>query len=134
MTRSILFVEDDETDRFFLKLSLSESNLDIDASYCSSGAEALDCLRTHDAPGLIITDLSMPDMDGLELTETLKSDKAFSAIPVLMLSTSNDERDVRRFYEKAGNAYIRKPDTPDGYARVLSEISRFWFSVAERIS
>ena len=74
MTRSILFVEDDETDRFFLKLSLSESNLDIDASYCSSGAEALDRLRTHDAPGLIITDLSMPDMDGLELTETLKSD------------------------------------------------------------
>ena len=134
MTRSILFVEDDETDRFFLKLSLSESNLDIDASYCSSGAEALDRLRTHDAPGLIITDLSMPEMDGLELTETLKSDKAFSAIPVLMLSTSNDERDVRRFYEKAGNAYIRKPDSPDGYERVLSEISRFWFSVAERIS
>lgn len=134
MTRSILFVEDDETDRFFLKLSLSESNLDIDASYCSSGAEALDRLRTHDAPGLIITDLSMPDMDGLELTETLKSDKAFSAIPVLMLSTSNDERDVRRFYEKAGNAYIRKPDSPDGYERVLSEISRFWFSVAERTS
>jgi len=132
MTRSILFVEDDETDRFFLKLSLSESNLDIDASYCSSGAEALDRLRTHDAPGLIITDLSMPDMDGLELTETLKSDQVFSAIPVLMLSTSNDERDVRRFYEKAGNAYIRKPDTPDGYERVLSEISRFWFSVAER--
>lgn len=134
MTRSILFVEDDETDRFFLKLSLSESNLDIDASYCSSGAEALDRLRTHDAPGLIITDLSMPEMDGLELTETLKSDKAFSAIPVLMLSTSNDERDVRRFYEKAGNAYIRKPDSPDGYERVLSEISRFWFSVAERTS
>lgn len=134
MTRSILFVEDDETDRFFLKLSLSESNLDIDASYCSSGAEALDRLRTQDAPGLIITDLSMPDMDGLELTETLKSDKAFSAIPVLMLSTSNDERDVRRFYEKAGNAYIRKPDSPDGYERVLSEISRFWFSVAERTS
>lgn len=134
MTRSILFVEDDEIDRFFLKLSLSESNLDIDASYCSSGAEALDRLRTHDAPGLIITDLSMPDMDGLELTETLKSDKAFSAIPVLMLSTSNDERDVRRFYEKAGNAYIRKPDSPDGYERVLSEISRFWFSVAERTS
>ena len=132
MTRSILFVEDDETDRFFLKLSLSESNLDIDASYCSSGAEALDRLRTHDAPGLIITDLSMPDMDGLELTETLKSDQVFSAIPVLMLSTSNDERDVRRFYQKAGNAYIRKPDTPDGYERVLSEISRFWFSVAER--
>lgn len=132
MTRSILFVEDDETDRFFLKLSLSESNLDIDASYCSSGAEALDRLRTHDAPGLIITDLSMPDMDGLELTEALKSDQAFSAIPVLMLSTSNDEGDVRRFYEKAGNAYIRKPDTPDGYERVLSEISRFWFSVAER--
>lgn len=132
MTRSILFVEDDETDRFFLKLSLSESNLDIDASYCSSGAEALDRLRTHDAPGLIITDLSMPDMDGLELTETLKSDQVFSAIPVLMLSTSNDERDVRRFYEKAGNAYIRKPDTPDGYEHVLSEISRFWFSVAER--
>ena len=134
MTRSILFVEDDETDRFFLKLSLSESNLDIDVSYCSSGAEALDRLRTHDAPGLIITDLSMPEMDGLELTETLKSDKAFSAIPVLMLSTSNDERDVRRFYEKAGNAYIRKPDSPDGYERVLSEISRFWFSVAERTS
>lgn len=134
MTRSILFVEDDETDRFFLKLSLSESNLDIDASYCSSGAEALDRLRTHDAPGLIITDLSMPEMDGLELTEALKSDKAFSAIPVLMLSTSNDEKDVRRFYEKAGNAYIRKPDSPDGYERVLSEISRFWFSVAERTS
>lgn len=132
MTRSILFVEDDETDRFFLKLSLSESNLDIDASYCNSGAEALERLRTHDAPGLIITDLSMPEMDGLELTETLKSDQAFRTIPVLMLSTSNDERDVRQFYEKAGNAYIRKPDSPDGYERVLSEISRFWFSVAER--
>lgn len=132
MTQSILFVEDDATDRMFLQLSLDESNLDVEASYCEGGREALDYLRSHKAPDLIVTDLSMPGMDGVELTQTLKSDEAFSRIPVLMLSTSNNKSDVRRFYGKAGNAYIRKPDSPEGYERVLSEISRFWFNVAER--
>lgn len=132
MTQSILFVEDDATDRMFLQLSLDECNLDVEASYCEGGREALDYLRSHKAPDLIVTDLSMPGMDGVELTQTLKSDEAFSRIPVLMLSTSNNKSDVRRFYGKAGNAYIRKPDSPEGYERVLSEISRFWFNVAER--
>lgn len=132
MTRSIMFVEDDATDRLFLKLSLDESDLDVDATYCCGGAEALERLRSDNAPDLIVTDLSMPGMDGVELTQTLKSDEALSAIPVLMLSTSNNKSDVRRFYSKAGNAYIRKPDSPEGYERVLAEISHFWFSVAER--
>lgn len=132
MTQSILFVEDDATDRMFLKLSLDDSDLDVDAKYCEDGVKALEFLRSNQAPDLIVTDLSMPGMDGVELTRTLKSDDTFSSIPVLMLSTSNHKSDVRRFYGKAGNAYIRKPDSPEGYERVLSEISRFWFSVAER--
>lgn len=134
MPQSILFVEDDATDRMFLKLSLDDSDLDVEASYCEGGREALEYLRSHKAPDLIVTDLSMPGMDGVELTQALKSDEALSSIPVLMLSTSNNKTDVRRFYGKAGNAYIRKPDSPEGYERVLSEISRFWFTVAERAS
>ncbi len=134
MTQSILFVEDDATDRMFLKLSLDDSDLDVDATYCEDGNKALEFLRTHKAPDLIVTDLSMPGMDGVELTQTLKSDDALSGIPVLMLSTSNNKSDVRRFYGKAGNAYIRKPDSPEGYERVLNEISHFWFTVAERSS
>lgn len=132
MTQSILFVEDDATDRMFLKLSLDDSDLDVEASYCEDGLQALQFLKSHEAPDLIVTDLSMPGMDGVELTQTLKMDETFSGIPVLMLSTSNNKSDVRRFYGKAGNAYIRKPDSPEGYERVLSEISRFWFKVAER--
>lgn len=132
MTQTILFVEDDETDRLFLKLSLDETGLGLNASYCEDGLQALEYLKSNDAPDLIVTDLSMPGMDGLELTQTLKSDEAYSIIPVLMLSTSNSKIDVRRFYSKSGNAYIRKPESPEGYQRVLSEISRFWFEVAER--
>jgi len=132
MTQSILFVEDDATDRMFLKLSLDDSDLDVDAQYCEDGLKALEFLKSHEAPDLIVTDLSMPGMDGVELTRTLKSDETFSSIPVLMLSTSNSKTDVRRFYSKAGNAYIRKPDSPEGYEQVLGEISRFWFDVAER--
>ena len=131
MTQSILFVEDDATDRMFLKLSLDDSNLDVEASYCEDGVQALEYLRSHEPPDLIVTDLSMPGMDGVELPQTLKSDESYCGIPVLMLSTSNNRSDVRRFYGKAGNAYIRKPDSPDGYQMVLTEISRFWFSVAE---
>ena len=132
MTQSILFVEDDATDRMFLKLSLDDSDLDVDAQYCEDGLKALEFLKSHEAPDLIVTDLSMPGMDGVELTRTLKSDETFSSIPVLMLSTSNSKTDVRRFYSKAGNAYIRKQDSPEGYEQVLGEISRFWFNVAER--
>ncbi|WP_439636695.1 response regulator [Oceanicaulis sp.] len=128
MTRSVLFVDDDAVDRMFLEMSLKESGLDIDATYCENGVEAMKSLREK-TPDLVVTDLSMPEMSGIELTQALKSDDAYNSIPVLMLSTSNNKSDVRDFYSTFGNAYIRKPESIEGYERVIKEISRFWFGL-----
>jgi len=132
MGLNVLFVDDDEHDLLFLKLTLEQSEAVIAPTYLNSAEEVLDHLQTQPAPDLIVTDLSMPTMNGLELTHALKQDDRYRRIPVWMLTGSTAPEDVNGFYQEAGNAYIRKPSSPDGYEHLINEISHFWDDVAIR--
>lgn len=82
-------------------------------------------------PDLILLDLNLPKLDGREVLKRLKADSSLKRIPVVVLTTSEAERDVDRVYELQANCYITKPKDLDDFFTVVQLIESFWFSVAE---
>lgn len=128
--KTVLFVDDDELDLMFVQEALAQSSLDVQAHYVTDAASAMRHFEEKGVPDLIVTDLSMPGMNGIEFTSMLKAHPTLRQIPVLMLSTSGAMKDIRTFYDAYGNAYICKPDSPAGYSAVIKAMGDFWFDVA----
>jgi CheY-like chemotaxis protein len=101
----------------------------------SDGVEALAFLRRegrHAAaprPDVILLDLNLPRMDGREVLAALKADPALRRIPVVILTTSQDEQDVLRAYELHANCYITKPVDLDQFIAVIQSIESFWLTI-----
>ena len=101
------------------------------------GVEALDFLYARDgfsrrAPGnptVMLLDLKMPRLDGLEVLRHMKSDDALRQTPVVMLTSSHDERDIRASYELGANAYVVKPVEFQRLVEVLSHLEKFWLDI-----
>ena len=126
MNRSqpILLVEDSAEDVEATLRALRRAGLANPIHHCADGDEALDYLRHsgryadgRDAPvpGVILLDLNLPGTDGREVLEAVKRDSGLKAIPVIVLTTSSDERDVQRCYEAGANSYVKKPVDFDGF-------------------
>ncbi|WP_028794803.1 response regulator [Thalassobaculum salexigens] len=102
---------------------------------CENGREALDYIKRMGSPecprpGLVLLDLNMPGVDGREVLKTLKSDPALSTIPVVILTTSDDEWDVNNCYEAGANTYIKKPVDLEGFFSALRSLREYWLQVA----
>jgi CheY-like chemotaxis protein len=82
-------------------------------------------------PGLILLDLNLPRLDGREVLRRIKNDPQLSTIPVVVLTTSNDEEDVLSCYDAGANTYVTKPIAFDGFLKTVRTIDRYWFSTAE---
>ncbi len=112
----ILLVEDDPADARLVLEALAEENLDRQTLTLSDGRQALDYLRARDRfqgrptgnPAVVLADIKMPNVDGLELLSSIRSDPALCLIPVVMLTASRREDDVRRAYELGSNGYLLK--------------------------
>ena len=109
-SKPILLVEDDYVDTMAVKRVLREFNTANDLVCSLNGEDALEYLRGKDnkMPCLILLDLNMPRMNGLEFLRTIKADEALKGIPVVVLTTSNDEQDMTRSFELGAAAYIVK--------------------------
>ncbi|MFK5922803.1 MAG: response regulator [Verrucomicrobiota bacterium] len=81
-------------------------------------------------PALILLDLNMPGTDGREVLAILKQDEVMKKIPVLVLITSTDERDIRKCYEAGANSYVQKPVNRDGFMDAVQRLTDFWFQLA----
>jgi two-component system response regulator len=133
--------EDDEDDRQFALDALREARHGSELRFVSDGAELLDYLRHHGhyaagqavapRPAIILLDLNMPKMDGREALAEIKADPALRGIPVVVLTTSRDEEDIRRSYDLGASSFITKPVTFHGLVAVLREWSRYWFATVE---
>ncbi len=135
----ILLVEDsiddyDATIRSFEKVHLSNP-----VTWCRSGSDALDYLRgtgryqdqeNLTKPAIILLDLNMPGLDGRKTLEIIKSDGELRKIPVVILTTSVDERDVRDCYEMGASTYIQKPVNFENFIEAMRRIKDYWFGVA----
>lgn len=130
--QAILMVEDSEDDFDATKRAFSKANLLNPIEHAYSGEEALDYLREHmdSLPGIILLDLNMPGLDGRKTLEIIKQQKALRKIPVVILTTSDDERDVAACYDLGANTYIQKPVDFDGLIRAIKQLKEYWFGIA----
>lgn len=137
---TILMADDDPEDREFAREALEGSRLANDFRTVSDGVELLAYLRREGEwgepgsaprPGLILLDLKMPRMDGLEALREIRSDPELRNLPVVVLTTSGADEDIARSYELGANSYIRKPVTFEGLVEALGAVGRYWFEVVE---
>lgn len=117
----ILVVEDSATMRSLIASTLEALGSGFEICEAASGFEALRCLP-RDQFDLIITDINMPDINGLELVSFVKSNAAYSGIPLLIVSTEGSERDRDKGLGLGADAYLVKPFDPDDFVRVAREL------------
>ena len=134
----ILLVDDNADDIELTTEALTASKIHIDSiNVVQDGVEAMQYLRRQgkykDAkrPSVIFLDLNMPKMDGREVLAEMKADADLRCVPVVILTTSDDEEDVLQSYKLHANCYVRKPVDLAGLIKVVQAIDSFWFTVVE---
>jgi CheY-like chemotaxis protein len=131
----ILLVEDNPDDAELTIRALRKNNLANRLVHVGDGAEALDFMfcrgrfegkELEDRPRLILLDLKLPKIDGLEVLRALKTDARTRATPVVVLTTSKEESDLARSYEYGANSYIVKPVDFGKFVEAMREVGSFW--------
>jgi CheY-like chemotaxis protein len=130
----ILIVEDDPRDVELTLTALGEYNLANEVVVTRDGQEALDYLycrgqfdtRSNDNPAVMLLDLKLPKVDGLEVLLQIKSDERLKLIPVVMLTSSHEEKDMMRSYKLGVNAYVVKPVDFHEFVNAVKELGVFW--------
>jgi CheY-like chemotaxis protein len=135
----ILMVEDDPRDVELTLTALADYNLTNEVVVVHDGADALDYLyrrgnfeaRNNENPAVLLLDLKLPKVDGLEVLQQIKSDEALKMIPVVVLTSSREERDMVASYKLGVNAYVVKPVDFHEFVNAIKELGVFWAIVNE---
>jgi CheY-like chemotaxis protein len=134
----ILLVEDNPTDAELTMEALREAKLVNHLVWVKDGAEALDFIFRKGAyadrlagtfPSVILLDLRLPKVDGLEVLQRLKADEQTRRIPVVVLTSSNEDRDILRSYEHGVNSFVSKPVGFEEFARVVAQLGMYWLLI-----
>jgi CheY-like chemotaxis protein len=131
----ILLVEDDPADAELTIRALRRSKVANEPVVVETGQDALAYLRTEppfedaEQPDLILLDLKLPGMSGLELLDILKDDPELHRIPVVVLTTSENPEDITKAYDLRANCYLTKPVDLRQFMRVIGSIDTFWLSI-----
>ncbi len=137
--KRILLVEDDPKDIELTLLALEDHNLRNEIAVARNGIEALDYLyrrghwenRDEGSPLLILLDLKMPKVNGLETLRVIKEDPALQAIPIVALTTSRADQDLSECYRMGVNAYVVKPVIFEKFIDAIKEVGLFWVVINE---
>ncbi len=138
--RTILLVEDNADDEELTVRALQQNNLVNKVVVARDGVEALDCLfgtgkfagRKRVEPELVLLDLKLPKLDGLEVLRRLRSDKRTKLLPVVILTSSKEETDVINGYNLGANSYIRKPVDFIQFSEAVNQLKLYWLVLNER--
>ena len=131
----VLLVEDNPADVELTRKALADGKIRSTVHVASDGFAALQFLRREGPfanaprPDLILLDLTLPGMDGLELLAKLKQDSALRSIPVIVLSSATSDADVEEAYRLHASCYIRKPVNYEQFVDVVRTLEGFWFEV-----
>ena len=133
----ILLVEDRQSDAEMTLRALKRHHLTNGIEWIEDGATAIDYLlrrgsyasRDNDNPRLILLDLKMPKLDGIDVLRILKAEAATRAIPVVMLTSSNEESDIVRSYDLGVNSYIVKPVEFTKFVEEVSKLGIYWIAM-----
>jgi two-component system response regulator len=134
--RPILLVEDNPDDEALTLRALRKNNIPNDVTVARDGAEALDILFPGDGaggmlPGLILLDLKLPKVDGLEVLRRLRADPRTEIVPVVVLTSSKEQEDVLDSYHSGANGYVRKPVNFADFSEAVSTLGMFWLLLNE---
>jgi len=135
----ILLVEDDPKDVELTLTALDEYKLANEVVVAHDGEEALDYLycrgkfetRSNDNPAVLLLDLKLPKVDGLEVLQQMKSDQKLKMIPVVVLTSSHEEKDMVTSYKLGVNAYVVKPVDFHEFVNAVKELGVFWALINE---
>jgi CheY-like chemotaxis protein len=137
---TILVVDDNPDDFYAVQRELTTSGLRNPLVNCESGEQALDYLYGRGRyaavaarppmPAMILLDINMPRMTGIELLRTVRGDAALQALPIIMMTSSNDDRDVLGAFEGGANSYVLKPVSFDGLLHAIQRIRSHWFEIS----
>ena len=132
--KRILLVEDNANDAELTMTALAEQNFANEVDIVRDGAEALDYLfrrnayadRVSNNPTVVLLDLKLPKIDGLEVLQQIKTDEKLRTVPVVMLTSSREEQDLVQSYNLGVNAYVVKPVEFNEFMNALKELGLFW--------
>ncbi len=133
-TKWILLAEDNPKDADLAIRALNSNGSPVKVTHACDGAEVLDCLyrrgafqgHDHGPPSLVLLDLKMPKVDGVEVLRRIKADDSLKVIPVVVFSSSFEQSDVVRTYELGANAYVVKPMHYRQFVSTLNALRDFW--------
>jgi len=125
----ILMVEDDPADQELLRETLRRNGITAELMECATGRATLERLAQDPLPDIILLDLRLPDVDGLEVLRAIKADRRCSRIPVIVLSMSNDPADIDESYARQASAYLQKPETYEGWQDLVRSFTDYWLKV-----
>ena len=126
--RPILLVEDDKINAMTVKRAMKDLKITNLLAHVYNGLEALDYLKnlSNEKPCIILLDLNMPKMNGIELLKNLKKDESFKKIPVVVLTTSNAEKDKTESFNLSIAGYMLKPVDYKQFVDVIKDINLYW--------
>lgn len=137
-SQPILLVEDSPEDFEATQRAFRKSGLKNPLVRCEDGDQALDYLfrrgeyadpARSPRPGVVLLDLNLPGTDGRQVLSEIKGDERLRDIPVVVLTTSADERDITACYRAGANSYIQKPVDIDGFMKAIERLNGYWFEV-----
>lgn len=138
--KMILLVEDNPDDEALTLRALKKNHIGNEVFVVRDGAEALDFLfctgayadrDPHDLPQIILLDLKLPKVDGLEVLRRIRADERTHLLAVVILTSSNEEQDLLEGYKKGANSYIRKPVDFNQFADAIRQLGLYWLVLNE---
>ncbi len=138
--KTILLVEDDSTDADLTRRSLVKSRLLSEVIVVADGQQALDYLRGEgaygdhrqsDAPAVVLLDLKLPKLSGLDFLRVIRADQRLSRLPVVIITGSQEEEDILAGYHLGANSYVRKPLDFKEFQAAIESIGSYWLFVNE---
>jgi len=126
---NILLVDDDEVDVMTVRRAFTKANIVNKLFVASDGIQALDMLRNNGVPDsrrIVLLDLNMPRMNGIEFLREVRADRALHALTVVVLTTSNEDRDRVEAYQLNVAGYLLKPVTFQAFAEVMATLNKYW--------
>ena len=131
---NIIMIEDDEGHARLIERNIRRAGVNNEIIALSSGTEALDYLLGPDGSGevsrqrhlLVLLDLNLPDMSGIDILQKIKANEHVRRSPVVVLTTTDDQREIQRCYDLGCNVYITKPVSYDGFAAAIRQLGLFF--------
>ena len=138
--KKILLVEDSPDDQELIRMAIEEEHIANELVTLNDGVQALDYLfgrgayagrDVSDTPRIIVLDIKLPKVNGLEVLQQIRADPRTSLIPVVMLTSSNEEQDVLTSYKNRVNSYVRKPVDFNEFTEAVKRLKHYWVILYE---